>query len=102
MVSKLRRGVLGSRARSELKECWQMRSRLVGERSGRANSVQNRMYGRGGVAGDVTVTSRRGYKGSTGRRLLQSRESLRRRVGRKTEKLGASKMRIKELRASKD
>ena len=26
MVSELRRGVLGSRARSELKECWQMRS----------------------------------------------------------------------------
>ena len=37
MVSKLRRGVLGSWARSEPKECWQMRSRLMGERSGRAN-----------------------------------------------------------------
>ena len=71
MVSKLSSGVLGSRARSELKECWQMRSRLMGERSGRANSVQNRMCGRGGVAGDATVTSRRGCTGSTGRRSLQ-------------------------------
>ena len=55
--SKLRRGVLGSRARSELEEFWQMRSRLMGERSGRATSVQNRMCGRCGVAGDVTMTS---------------------------------------------
>ena len=98
-VSKLRRGVLGSRARSELNECWQMRSRLMGERSGRANSVQNRMCGRGGVAGDVTVTSGRICKVSTGRRSLQSRESglqaLRRRVGKKTEKLGVWKLRIR-------
>ena len=43
MVSKLRRGVLGSQERSELKEYWQMQSRLMGEGSGRANSVQNRM-----------------------------------------------------------
>ena len=33
MVSQLRRGVLGSWARSEPKECWQMRSRLMGGRS---------------------------------------------------------------------
>ena len=58
MVSNLRSGVLGSRARSELKECWQMRSRLMGGWSGRANSVLNQMCGRGGVAGDVTVTSK--------------------------------------------
>ena len=32
---------------------------------------QNRMCGRGGVAGDVTVTSRRGCTGSTGMRLLK-------------------------------
>ena len=57
MVSKLRRGVLGSRARSELKEFWQTRSRLMGERSGRANSVQSRMCGRGGAAGDVAIIS---------------------------------------------
>ena len=53
----------------------QMRSRSMGERSGRANSDQNRMCGRGGIAGDVTLTSRRGCKGSTGRRSLQSQES---------------------------
>ena len=76
-----------------------MRSRFMGERSGRANSVENRMCARGGVAGVVTVTSRRGCKGSTGRRSLQSRESglqaLQRRVGRKTEKHGAWKQIIK-------
>ena len=97
IVSKLRKGVLGSRARSELKECGLMRSRLMGERSGRANSVLSRMCGRGGVAGDVTVTSRRGWKGSAGRRSLQSRETgpqaLRRRAGRKTEKFGVWKQR---------
>ena len=71
MVSMLRRGVLGSQTRSEPKECWQMRSRLMGGSSGCANSVLNQMCGRGGVAGDVTVTSRRGCKGSTGRRSLQ-------------------------------
>ena len=38
------------------------------------NSVQNLMCGRGGVAGDVTVTSGRGW-GSIGRRSLQSHES---------------------------
>ena len=64
MISKIRRGFLGSRARSEQEEFWQMRSRLMGERSGRANSVLNRMCGRGGVAGDVTITSRRSCKGS--------------------------------------
>ena len=86
-------GFLDLRARSELNICWKMPSRLMGERSERANSVQNRMCGRGDVAGVVTVTSRRGCKGSTGRRFAQSRESglqaLRRRVRRKTEKLGA-------------
>ena len=43
------------------------------------------MCGRGGVADDVTLTSRRGCTGSTGKRSLQSQESglqaLRRRVG---------------------
>ena len=73
--------VLGSRARSEPKECWQMRYRLI------ASSALSRISGRGGVAGDVAATSRRGCKGSTGRRSLQSQESglqaLRRRVGKK-------------------
>ena len=105
-VSKLRRGVLGSRARSEPKECWQMRSQLMGGRSGRANSVLNHMCGRGCVAGDVTVTSRRGCKGNTGRRSLQSEEkglqALRRRVGRKTEKARSLDAENKELRARID
>ena len=99
MASKLRKGVLGSRARSEQKEFWQMRSRLMGERSGRANSVWSRMCGRCGVAGDVTTTSQRGYTRSIGRRLLQSQESglqaLRRRVGRKTEKRDAWNVKIR-------
>ena len=47
MVSKLRRGVRGSRVKSGQKETWQVRSRLMGQRSGRAHSVQNRMCGRG-------------------------------------------------------
>ena len=54
------------------------------------------MCGRGGVAGDVTVASRRGCKGSTGRRSLQSQENglqaLRRRVERKREKLGRARI----------
>ena len=74
-----------------------MRSRLMGERVGHANSAQNRMCGRGGVAGNVTITSRRGCTESTGRRSLLSRESglqvFRRRVERKTEKLEAPKLR---------
>ena len=48
---------------------------MDGKRSGRANCVQNRMCGLGGVAGDVTTTSWRGCTGSFGRRSLQSRES---------------------------
>ena len=43
----------------------------MGEKSGRVNSVQNRMCGRGGVAGAVAVTSLRGCVGSTGRRSQQ-------------------------------
>ena len=54
MVPKLRRGIRGSRARSEPKECWQMRSQLMAGRSGRVHSVLSQMCGRGGVAGDVT------------------------------------------------
>ena len=41
---KLGRGFVGSRERSELKEIWQMQSRLMGGRSGRANSVQNLIF----------------------------------------------------------
>ena len=45
-------------------------SQLMAGRSGRANSVQNPMCGRGGVAGDVTMTSRRSCTGSFGRRSV--------------------------------
>ena len=76
-----------------------MRSRSMGGRSGRANSVVNLMCGRGGVAGDVTVTYPRRCKGSTGRRSLQSQENgpqaLRRQVEKKTEKLGVWKQRTR-------
>ena len=68
---------------------WQVRSRLMGERSWFVNSAESRMCGRGGVAGDVIITARRCCTGSVGRRLEQSQESglrgLRRRAGRKTE-----------------
>ena len=92
MVSKLRREVRGSRARSGPKESWQMRSQLMGERNGCANSVLSQTCGRGGVAGGVGVTSRRGCKGSTGRPSLQSQENglqaFQRHVERRIEKLG--------------
>ena len=67
-----RRRSPGCRARSGPKEFWQKQSQSTVGRSGRANSVQNRMCGRGGVAGDVTITSRRSCTGSIGRRSLQS------------------------------
>ena len=54
MVSKLRRGVLGSRERSEPKECWQIR---MGGRSGFVNSARIQMCGRGGVASDGNIPS---------------------------------------------
>ena len=96
MVSKLRGGVLGSRARSELKESWQTRSQLMGERNGCATSVLSQTCGRGGVAGGVTVTSPRCCKGRTDRPSLQSQENgpqaLQRRVERRTEKLGVGLM----------
>ena len=64
------------------------------------------MCGRGGVAGDVTVTSQRGCKGSTGRRSLQSRESgvqaLRRRVGEEHREARGLEAENKELRARID
>ena len=63
------------------------------------NSVLSQTCGRGGVAGDVTVTSRRGCKGSTGRRSLQSQENglqaHQRRVERRTEKVGVWKQRTR-------
>ena len=76
-----------------------MRSQLMGERNGCANSVLSQTCGRGGVAGGVTVTSRRGCKGRTDRPSLQSQENgpqaLQRRVERRTEKLGVWKQRTR-------
>ena len=72
---------LGVGTRSGPKEFWQRQSQSMAGRSGRANSVKNRMCGRGGVA-----VSRRGCTGSLGRRSLQSQESglqaLRHRAGK--------------------
>ena len=99
MVSKLRRGVRGSRVKRVQKESWQVRSVLMGERSGRAHFVQNRMCGRGGVTGAVKMTSWQGCVGNTGRRSPRGRESglraLQRRAGRKTERPGAWKQRTR-------
>ena len=52
-----KREVRGSRGKSEQKDNWKVRSRLMGERSGFVNSVRSLMCGRGGVAGVATVTS---------------------------------------------
>ena len=69
---------------------------IDGRKSVRAISVRSRMCGRGGVASDVTITSQRGCTGSIGRRLVQSGlQALRRRVGRKTEKRDAWKLKIR-------
>ena len=85
MVSKLRRGVRGSRVKSVKKESWRVRSRLMGERMGRVNSAQSRMCGRGGVAGAATMTSWQVCVGSTGRRSPEGLENgpqcLRRQAG---------------------
>ena len=67
-VTWRREGVRGSWGKSERKEFWQARSRLMGERSGFVNSARSHVCGRGGVAGDATTTSRQGCVGSTGRR----------------------------------
>ena len=101
MAFKRRRRSLGCRARSGPKEFWQRQSQSMAGRSGRANSVQNRTCGRGGVVGDVTITSWWGCTGSIARRSLQSQESglqaRRRRVERKIEKLEAWRPRIWSL-----
>ena len=79
----------GSRVKNVQKESWRVRSQLMGERSGPANSAQSRMCGRDGVAGAATMTFQQGCVGSTGRRSPQGPETglraLRRRAGRKTE-----------------
>ena len=101
MVSKLRRGVRGSRVKSVQKESWRVRSQLMEERSGRVNSAQNRMCGRDGVAGAATITFRQGCVGSTGRRLPQGLENglraLRRRAGRKKGETKALRQKMRSF-----
>ena len=57
MVFKSREGVRGSWGKNEQKESWRVRSRLMEERNGRVNHVQNRMCGRGGAAGAAKTFS---------------------------------------------
>ena len=61
----------------------------MGERSGRVNSAQSRMCGRGDVAGAATMTSQQVYVARTGRRSPQELENglraLPHRAERKTE-----------------
>ena len=71
MAFKHRRRSPGCRARSGKKEFWQMRSRLMAERSGFANSVRRPVCGRGGVAGVVGTTSPRVCKANTSRRCTR-------------------------------
>ena len=89
----------GCRARSGPTGFWQKQSQSVAEKSGRANSVRSRMFGRDD-AGDVIITSRRACMGSFSRRSQQRESGLqarRARVVRKREKLQAWKPRIKSL-----
>ena len=85
-VQELRRGVRGSRVTSVQKESWRVRSRLMGERSGRENSAQSRMCGRGGVAGVASLTSQKVCVGSTGRRSPQGLENGPRALRRQAER----------------
>ena len=89
MVSKLRRGVRGSRGKSVQQESWRVRSQLMEERSGRVNSAQSHVCGRGGVVGAATMTSQQVCVGSTGRRSPQGLENglraFQRQAGTKTE-----------------
>ena len=80
----------GSWGKSERKEFCQVRSRLMGQRSGFVNSARSQMCGRGGVASDATTTSRQGCVGSTGRRsqqrMVKGQGALRHRVEKRTRK----------------
>ena len=69
---------------------WRVRSRLMGGRSGRVNSVRSRMCGQGGVAGAAAVTSLQGCGG--GRRSPQGLETGLRAPQRRVEsKKGGTK-----------
>ena len=69
MVSKRRDGVRGSEGKRGRIESWQVRSRLMEERSGFVNSARSQMCARGGAAGDATTISRPGCVGSPGWRI---------------------------------
>ena len=75
MVFRRRGGVRGSRGKTEQKESWRVRSRLMGEWSGRVNSFRNQTSGQGGAAGGASTTFQRCCVGSTGRQLLQGMEN---------------------------
>ena len=96
MVSKLRRGVRGSRVKSVKKESWRVRYRL-GERMGRVNSAQSRMCGRGGVAGAASMTSQQLCVGSTGRRSRKEWRMVRSSFDVKLEEDGKSRQEIRSF-----
>ena len=87
MVTRRREGGRGSRLKNVRKKCWQVPSRLMGERNGYVHSVLNPMCGRGGIAGDATTTTQQFCGENTGsrlrRELARSPRALRRRVERR-------------------
>ena len=99
MVFKRREG--GSLEKRGRKECWQVRSRFMGERSGFVNSARSRMCGRGGVAGDAETTSPMGCVGRTGRQPQQRPENgqraLRLRVERRIGRLKVRRQRSRSF-----
>ena len=101
MASKRREGLRGSWVKNVQKQSWRVRSQLMGERNGRVNSAQNRMFGRDGVAGAATMTSRQGCVGSAGKRLPQGEENglraLRRRAERKKGETKAWRQRTRSF-----
>ena len=88
IVLKRSEGVRGSWGKNEQKKSRRVRIRFMEQRSGRVKFARSQMCGRGGDAGDATVTYQRGCMGSTGRQLPQGQENgvraLRRRVVKKT------------------
>ena len=94
------RRVCGSQEMRGRKEFWQVRSRLMGERSGLVNSARSQMCGRGGVAGDATTTSQQGCVGSTDRWSRQGPENGQRALRLRAErKIGRLKVRRRRLRS---
>ena len=82
MVSKFKKGVLGSRARNGLKECWQMRSRIDGRKEWTCK-----------FCWESNVWTRWRCRGCYSNIRAGFQLALRRRVGRNTEKFGVWKQR---------